>query len=97
MLTLATDRYQYQGQGCISSNENHVSIQIVLLPCMHWHVCINLNLAGQTETLHKSRSGRDLIAESIYNKYSVGPSIKSICTTCCFTMTNMNQARSNLH
>ena len=26
---------------------------------------------------------------SVYDKYSVGPSIRPICTRCCFTMTNM--------
>ena len=39
----------------------------------------------------------DLIAASMYNKYSVGPSIRQICTRCSFTMTNMIQSCSNFH
>ena len=35
---------------------------------------------------------RNLIAASIYDQHSVGPSILSICTRCCFTMTDMIQA-----
>ena len=37
----------------------------------------------------------DLIAASVYDKYSVGPSIRPVCTKCCFTMTNMIQVCSN--
>ena len=37
----------------------------------------------------------DLIAASICDKYSVGPSIRPTCTRCCFTMTNIIQACSN--
>ena len=33
--------------------------------------------------------GKDLIAASIYDEYSIGPSIRPICTRYCFTMTNM--------
>ena len=33
----------------------------------------------------------DFIAASISDRYSVGPSIRPICTRCCFTMTNMIQ------
>jgi len=36
----------------------------------------------------------DPIAVSIY---SVGPSIRPICTRCCFTITNIIQARDNFH
>ena len=39
----------------------------------------------------------NLIAASIYDKYSVGPSIRPICTRCCFTITNMIQVCSNFH
>ena len=39
----------------------------------------------------------DLIAAIIYDKYSVHPSIRPICTKCCFPMTNMNQVCSNFH
>ena len=39
----------------------------------------------------------DLIAGSIYDEYSVGPSIQPVCTTYCFTMTNMIQVCSNFH
>jgi len=41
------------------------------------------------------RNPLDLIAASIYHKYSVGPSIRPICTRFCFTMTNMIQVCSN--
>ena len=34
---------------------------------------------------------------SIYHEYSIGPSIQSIFTRCCFTMTNMIQVYSNFH
>ena len=34
---------------------------------------------------------------SIYDKYSVGPSSRPICTKCCFTMTNIIQVCSNFH
>ena len=37
----------------------------------------------------------DLIAASIYDKYSIGPSNRSIFTR-CFTMTNMIQVCGNL-
>jgi hypothetical protein len=36
-----------------------------------------------------------LIPASIYDKYSVYPSIRPICTRCCCTMTNMIQVCSN--
>ena len=39
----------------------------------------------------------DLIAASMYDKYSVGPSIRSTCTRCSFTMTNMIRVRSSFH
>ena len=39
----------------------------------------------------------DLIPASIYGKYSVGPSIRPICTRCCFIITNMIQVCSNFH
>ena len=32
----------------------------------------------------------------IYDKYSVGPSVRPICTSCCFKMTYMMQACCNL-
>ena len=35
------------------------------------------------------------ISASIYDKYSVGRSIRPICTRCCFTMTNMIQVCGN--
>ena len=37
----------------------------------------------------------DLIASIIHDAYSVGPSIRQMCTRCCFTMTNMIQMGSN--
>ena len=39
----------------------------------------------------------NLIVASICDKNSVGPSIRPICTRCCFAMTNMIQVRSNFH
>ena len=36
----------------------------------------------------------DLIAASIHDNYSVGPSIRPICTRCCLTMTYMIQVCS---
>ena len=38
-----------------------------------------------------------LIVASVYDKYPVGPSIRSICTRFCFTMTNMTQASGDFH
>ena len=40
--------------------------------------------------------GRDMIAASVYDKDSVGPSIRPGCTRCCFTMTNTIQVCNNL-
>ena len=37
------------------------------------------------------------IAVSIYDKYSVGPSIRPLCTRCGFTMTNASQVCSSFH
>ena len=39
----------------------------------------------------------DLIAAIIHDQYSVGPSIRPICTRSCFKMTNMIQVCSNFH
>ena len=39
----------------------------------------------------------DLIAASIYDKYSACPSFRQICTRCRFTMPNMIQVCSNFH
>ena len=38
-----------------------------------------------------------LIAANFYDRLSVGSSILSICTRCCFTMTILIQVYSNLH
>ena len=38
-----------------------------------------------------------LIAASVYDEYPGGPSIRPICTRCCFTMTSMIQVCSNFH
>ena len=46
------------------------------------------------ELLHR-RCHADLIAVSVYDGNSVGPSTQPICTRWCFTMTNMIQACSN--
>ena len=45
----------------------------------------------------KLRFASDLTAASIYDKHSVGLSIRPICTRCCFTMTKKIQVCSNLH
>ena len=37
----------------------------------------------------------DLTAVDIYDKHSVGPFIRPVCTRCCFTMTNMIKVCSN--
>ena len=37
----------------------------------------------------------DLIAARIYDKFSVDPSIRPMCTRDCFTMTNMIQVCNN--
>ena len=39
----------------------------------------------------------DSIMASIYDKYSVGASIRAICTRCCFTVTNVMQTCRNFH
>ena len=39
----------------------------------------------------------NLIAASTHDKYSLGPSIRPICTGCCFTMTYMIQVCSTFH
>ena len=41
--------------------------------------------------------GLNLIAASIYDKLSRGPSIRPVCTRYCFTMTSMIQVCSNFH
>ena len=40
---------------------------------------------------------RDVIAASIYDKPSIGPSTRPIYTICCFTLTSMIQVCSNFH
>ena len=42
-----------------------------------------------------ARGGFDLSAAGISNGHSVGPSIRPICTRCCFTMTGMIKVCSN--
>ena len=37
------------------------------------------------------------IAANIHDKYSVAPSIRSLCTRCCYTMTNMIQVCRKFH
>ena len=45
-----------------------------------------------------SESGpRDSIASNIYDEYSVGASIRPICTRCCFRTTKKIQVCSNLY
>ena len=39
----------------------------------------------------------NVIAVSIYDRYSVGPSIRPTCTKCCPTITNMIQVCSGFH
>ena len=56
---------------------------------------------GTAKRGNDSRSGAhtiiDLIAASIHDEYSVGPSIRRICTRCWFTMTSMIQVCSEFH
>ena len=69
-----------------------------------------LGLRGGVSTVERERArahqvggsesigaGLDLIASGIYDEYSVGPSIRPICTRCCLTMTHMIQVCSNFH
>ena len=37
----------------------------------------------------------NLTPANIYHRYSVGPSIRPMCTRCCLTMTHMTQVCSN--
>ena len=39
----------------------------------------------------------DLIAVIVHDKYPVGPSVRSICARCCFTMTNVIQVCTCFH
>ena len=57
------------------------------------------NGGGEGGFLYKRSVGTqsDLIAASIYDEYSTGPSIRPICTRCCLTMTNVIQVCSNFH
>ena len=42
-----------------------------------------------------SRISNNLTAANICDEHSVGPSIRPLCTKCCFTMTNTIQVCSN--
>jgi hypothetical protein len=44
----------------------------------------------------KLQGAANLIAAGVYVKYSVGPSIRPICTRCCFTMTYIIQVCSHI-
>ena len=50
----------------------------------------------QSPTWKPEPCRRDLIAARIYDKYSVGPSIRPSCTKCCLRTTHMIQVRSDL-
>ena len=64
-----------------------------------------LSLALFTFAIHRERwalpdsfavlAVSDLIAASIYDKFSTGPSVRPVCIRCCFTMTTMFQVCSN--
>ena len=66
-------------------------------------VAIRPDVAGEGSHIHASLSltvrnpSPHLIAASIYDKYSVGPSIRRICTRSYFTMTKRIQVCSNFH
>ena len=56
-----------------------------------------LESKGVVETKYVSvRNQGDFIEVSVYDKRSVGPSIRPVCTRCCLTMTDMIQVCSNL-
>ena len=47
------------------------------------------------EPKYRLRQGWALLAARIHGRYSVGSSLRPMCTRCCFTMTNMIQVCSN--
>ena len=64
------------------------------LSLTHTHTQVKLETPGMSFTDIGRRLGemcvpRTITAASIYHTYSEGPSIRSICTRLCFTMTNM--------
>ena len=65
-----------------------LSLSRPLLPSLTLSLSLSLSLAlfrwGPSKV-----PLRDQIAASFYEKYSVGPSMRPICTRCCFAMTNM--------
>ena len=56
---------------------------------------ISSKCEGAMPCMHWAES--NLIVSSIYDKYSIGPSIRLVCTRCCFNVTNMIQVCSNFH
>ena len=54
-------------------------------------------MADPTGTTASHPKRTNLIAASIHEKYSEGPSIRPICTRYCFTMTCTIQVYSNFH
>ena len=66
--------------------------EIIPLKCSVW-----LEREQSTFGDHRGllKSPPDLIEASIFDEYSVGLSIRPICTRCGFTMTNLIQVCSN--
>ena len=52
-----------------------------------------VSVAGRNGERHRA----DLIEASTYDKHSVDPSIRPVCTRCYFTMTYMIQVCSDFH
>ena len=63
-------------------------------------ICSPVDVSGpRYKSFHfvaeRSPGSPNLIAASVYDKHSVGPSIRAICTKCYFTTTNVIQECSN--
>ena len=61
-----------------------------------WTANVNCKCASTYDT-RAPNADLNLIGASMFGKYSVGPSIRSICTRRCFTMINMVQACSDFY
>jgi len=52
----------------------------------------------RASSMHSGHQRRvNLIAASIYDEYSIGASIRPICTKCCCIILNMTQVSINFH
>ena len=67
--------------------------------CAHWKGSARVDNGGETKESKRSRDRErpNLTAASTHGIYSVDPSIRPICTRCCFTMTHMIQVCGNFH